>query len=87
MFEKLKQGKQQSLSDDYPVELQEITQALNQLIIQSQQRQSRYQDAMNDLAHSLKTRLAASIALIDDSSLTQQDKDQQIQQQTKQNAD
>ncbi|MDP5145550.1 ATP-binding protein [Shewanella sp. ULN5] len=78
---KLKQGKQQSLSDDYPVELQEITQALNQLIIQSQQRQSRYQDAMNDLAHSLKTRLAASIALIDDSSLTQQDKDQQIQQQ------
>ena len=78
---KLKQGKQQNLSDDYPVELQEITQALNQLIIQSQQRQSRYQDAMNDLAHSLKTRLAASIALIDDASLTQQVKDQQIQQQ------
>ncbi|UJF21075.1 ATP-binding protein [Shewanella sp. OMA3-2] len=75
---KLKQGKQQNLSNDYPVELQEITQSLNQLLDQNQQRQTRYQNAMNDLAHSLKTRLAASIALIDDTSLNAKDKESQI---------
>ncbi|MGZ9898034.1 ATP-binding protein [Shewanella gaetbuli] len=75
---KLKQGKQQSLSKDYPVELTEVTDALNQLLDQNQQRQQQYQNAMNDLAHSLKTRLAASIAILDEPSMQTKDKDAQI---------
>ena len=50
---KLKQGKQQNLSDDYPVELQEITQALNQLIIQSQQRSRCYERSRPQFKNSL----------------------------------
>ncbi|QIR14824.1 ATP-binding protein [Shewanella aestuarii] len=75
---KLKQGKQQQFSNNYPIELQEITQALNQLVDQNEQRQARYQNAMNDLAHSLKTRLAASVAIIDDKQLTANEKQLQI---------
>ncbi|QBF81576.1 GHKL domain-containing protein [Shewanella maritima] len=71
-LQQLKDGQKQSLENDYPVELTGITNSLNQLVSQSEQRQSRYQNAMNDLAHSLKTRLAATLAIIDDKSLTQE---------------
>jgi two-component system sensor histidine kinase PhoQ len=77
----LQQGHKKSLSQDYPVELQGITTALNQLMDQTDQRQTRYQNAMNDLAHSLKTRLAASIAIIDDDSLDRQQQHQKILEQ------
>lgn len=77
----LQQGRKKSLSEDYPVELHAITTALNQLMDQTDQRQMRYQNAMNDLAHSLKTRLAASIAIIDDDSLDRQQQQQKILQQ------
>ncbi|MGS0729538.1 histidine kinase, partial [Shewanella sp. 0m-11] len=62
-------GKAKSLSDGYPVELEGVTQALNQLLVQSSAQQQRYQNAMNDLAHSLKTRLAAVHAITDDRTL------------------
>lgn len=77
----LQRGQKNSLSQDYPVELQGITTALNQLLNQSDARQTRYQNAMNDLAHSLKTRLAASIAIIDDTKLNQQQQNQKILEQ------
>ena len=77
----LQQGHKKSLSQDYPVELHGITIALNQLMDQTDQRQTRYQNAMNDLAHSLKTRLAASIAIIDDDSLDRQQQQQKILEQ------
>ncbi|WP_351018188.1 ATP-binding protein [Shewanella sp. AC91-MNA-CIBAN-0169] len=77
----LQQGHKKSLSQDYPVELQGITTALNQLMDQTDQRQTRYQNAMNDLAHSLKTRLAASIAIIDDDALDRQQQHQKILEQ------
>jgi two-component system sensor histidine kinase PhoQ len=77
----LQQGHKKSLSQDYPVELQGITTALNQLMDQTDQRQTRYQNAINDLAHSLKTRLAASIAIIDDDSLDRQQQHQKILEQ------
>ncbi|MDF0535484.1 sensor histidine kinase [Shewanella yunxiaonensis] len=65
-------GKTKSLSAGYPVELEGVTQALNQLLRQSSSQQQRYQNAMNDLAHSLKTRLAAVHAITDDNSLDRQ---------------
>ena len=77
----LQQGHKKNLSQDYPVELLGITTALNKLMTQTDQRQTRYQNAMNDLAHSLKTRLAASIAIIDDKSLDQQQQHQKILEQ------
>ncbi|WP_394131043.1 ATP-binding protein [Shewanella maritima] len=80
-LDNLKNGQQQTLSKNYPIELQEITGSLNELLQQNQQRQTRYQNAMNDLAHSLKTRLAASIAIIDDKSLSQEQTKQRTLQQ------
>lgn len=77
-LQKLKQGSQKQLTYSYPIELEEITESLNQLLSQNQQRQSQYQNAMNDLAHSLKTRLAASVALIDDNTLNDVDKHAKI---------
>ncbi|MBR9728975.1 sensor histidine kinase [Shewanella intestini] len=71
-LQKIKDGHKTSLDDNYPIELGAITDSLNQLVSQSADRQIRYQNAMNDLAHSLKTRLAATIAIIDDKQLTQQ---------------
>ena len=77
-LQQLQGGQQRSLSDDYPEELTGITTALNQLISQADARQTRYQNAMNDLAHSLKTRLAASMAIIDDRDLDNEQQNRQI---------
>ncbi|MGL4612583.1 MAG: ATP-binding protein, partial [Shewanella sp.] len=80
----INQGKSQSLSEDYPVELEGVTQALNQMLQQSAAQQQRYQNAMNDLAHSLKTRLAAVHAITDDRELTQQSANEKIMEQISQ---
>ncbi|BAJ01708.1 ATP-binding protein [Shewanella violacea] len=77
-------GKTKALSQDYPVELEGVTQALNQLLSQSSAQQQRYQNAMNDLAHSLKTRLAAVHAITDDASLNKQEASERIMQQVSQ---
>ncbi|WP_041410262.1 sensor histidine kinase [Shewanella amazonensis] len=77
-------GKAKSLSDGYPVELEGVTQALNQLLQQSSAQQERYQNAMNDLAHSLKTRLAAVHAILDDKALHQQEVSEKVMEQVSQ---
>jgi|GEM_PF-871593 len=77
-------GKSTELSQDYPVELEGVTQALNQLLVQSSAQQQRYQNAMNDLAHSLKTRLAAVHAITDDATLDRQATSEKIMEQVSQ---
>lgn len=77
-------GKSKSLSDGYPIELEGVTQALNQLLQQSSAQQERYQNAMNDLAHSLKTRLAAVHAITDDKSLDRNGVGEKIMEQVSQ---
>jgi len=77
-------GKSTGLSQDYPVELEGVTQALNQLLVQSTAQQQRYQNAMNDLAHSLKTRLAAVHAITDDATLDKQATSEKIMEQVSQ---
>ncbi|BDM64700.1 sensor histidine kinase [Shewanella sp. NFH-SH190041] len=74
-------GNASALSEDYPVELEGITHALNQLLQQSANQQLRYQTAMDDLAHSLKTRLAAVHAITDDTQLSKQQMSERIMEQ------
>ena len=83
-LQSINEGKIKSLSDGYPVELEGVTQALNQLLVQSSTQQERYQNAMNDLAHSLKTRLAAVHAITDDASLSKQHASEKIMEQVSQ---
>ncbi len=57
-------GKRVSLSEDYPAELVGVTRSLNTMLEQAQARRARYENATKDLAHSLKTRLAAAEGLL-----------------------
>lgn len=51
-------GEQSRLDGQYPAEIAALTDNLNALIEQERARQTRYKDALGDLAHSLKTPLA-----------------------------
>lgn len=51
-------GSRQRIESAYPVELQPLTEGLNAMIVSERSQQSRYRNALNDLAHSLKTPLA-----------------------------
>lgn len=57
-------GAQPRIEGRYPSELAGLSHNLNLLIDQQQARQTRYQDALADLAHSLKTPLAAMRAAL-----------------------
>ena len=74
----IKQGKQAQLAEHYPEDLHNVTSALNELLFQQKESQERYKRSLNDLAHSLKTRVTVSQALLEDKSPT---KNLQINQQ------
>lgn len=61
----IENGRQGRLQGRYPRELAALTHHLNVLIDQQQARQIRYKEALDDLAHSLKTPLAALRATLD----------------------
>lgn len=61
----IEQGEQVRVEGSYPRELAGLTQNLNLLMDQERARQTRYKDALDDLAHSLKTPLAALRASLD----------------------
>ena len=54
----LEEGQRQSLSSDYPTELEGLAENLDRFVAHEQRSRSRYRRAMEDLAHSLKTPLA-----------------------------
>ncbi len=54
----VEQGEQEQLEKQYPDEIAPLTENINQLIQYERQQQLRYQNALADLAHSLKTPLA-----------------------------
>ena len=58
-LEALRQGTQGRLGGRYPQEIQELTQSINALLDFEHQRLQRQRHALADLAHSLKTPLAA----------------------------
>jgi two-component system sensor histidine kinase PhoQ len=57
-LEGVEQGKQNSLVETYPNELEQVTVQLNTLLNTEQNQRKRYRNALSDLAHSLKTPLA-----------------------------
>ncbi|MFM5140640.1 ATP-binding protein [Aeromonas rivipollensis] len=57
-IDEIRAGKREALSSGYERELQPLTESVNQLLENERQQSQRYQHALNDLAHSLKTRLA-----------------------------
>jgi len=57
-LEQIEAGRQCSIERDYPKELQRLTRNINTLLHHERAQQSRYRDALADLAHSLKTPLA-----------------------------
>jgi two-component system sensor histidine kinase PhoQ len=54
----IEHGQGERIDGDYPRELQSLRSALNTLLGQERSRQQRYRQALDDLAHSLKTPLA-----------------------------
>ena len=54
----IESGSQDALVEKYPKELGRLTDNINTLITQEHAQQSRYKNALSDLAHSLKTPLA-----------------------------
>ncbi len=61
----IENGEQARVGGSYPAELSGLTHNLNGLMDQERARQTRYKDALDDLAHSLKTPLAALRASLD----------------------
>ena len=66
MIRDIESGQQEVLPDDVPGELLPLTRSINELLRNEQQRQSRYRNALDDLAHSLKTPLAVTRNLAGD---------------------
>jgi two-component system sensor histidine kinase PhoQ len=60
-------GRRQRLSGGMPAELVGLARSLNALIETERRRQTRYRNTLDDLAHSLKTPLAAMRALLNES--------------------
>lgn len=54
----IENGNSEQLDEDYPKELQAVSQNLNLLIKSERKQQLRYRETLGDLAHSLKTPLA-----------------------------
>lgn len=61
----IEEGRQSHMQGSYPQEIATITGNLNTLIDQERARQTRYRDALDDLAHSLKTPLAVMRSALD----------------------
>jgi len=62
----IESGRQQQLEGVYPLEIKKLTDNLNALIKRERAQQTRYRDALADLAHSLKTPLAVIRATLTD---------------------
>jgi len=66
----IENGTQEIIENQYPPEIQVLSNSINQLIEHAQNRQNRYKNALGDLAHSLKTPLAVIRGVIEKSSST-----------------
>ena len=78
---RIKQGEQARVEGHYPSEIARLTDNLNTLIDQERSRQTRYKNALDDLAHSLKTPLAVMRTTLDASAALPTLQAQQLSQQ------
>lgn len=69
----LEEGRRDSLSSAYPLELQGLAENLDRFIAHEHRSRSRYRKAMEDLAHSLKTPLAVIRNALSDTTGNQSD--------------
>lgn len=77
----IENGQQEQLTDNYPSELQNVTQNLNILIDNERRQRQRYRDTLADLAHSLKTPLAVLRGLNSNTSINTPDNKHNIDEQ------
>lgn len=57
-LKQIEEGQQEAIKHHYPKEIQVLTKNINALLQQERKRQTRYRNALDNLAHSLKTPLA-----------------------------
>jgi len=69
----LEEGARESLSADYPKELEGLAENLDRFVAHEQRSRTRYRRAMEDLAHSLKTPLAVIRNALSEGAAAQQD--------------
>jgi len=62
-LQRVESGEQTEIGGDYPDELQPLTHDLNAMIVNERNQQTRYRNALGDLAHSLKTPLAVVVGI------------------------
>jgi len=62
-------GTQSRIESGYPTELTPLAEGLNTMIAAERNQQTRYRNALDDLAHSLKTPLAVLRGLVEDDSM------------------
>ncbi len=74
----IRNGKQAQISEHYPAEFETLSSSINQLITQSQAQNERYKNTSDDLAHSLKTRLASIKAIMENQRLTSSEMKNQV---------
>jgi len=78
----IEEGQQNRIEQNYPQEVHPLTEGINTLIKQQQQQQNRYRQALDNLAHSLKTPLAVLRGIGHEKTLAaenQQRLDEQVQ--------
>ncbi len=63
---RVESGEQANIESQYPDELTPLAAGLNTMILAERNQQSRYRNALDDLAHSLKTPLAVLRNVVDD---------------------
>lgn len=66
---RMRDRQQDRLTEDYPDELEEVTESLNQVLEAEREQRLRYRDRLADLAHSLKTPLAVLGGMAEDARL------------------
>ncbi len=67
---RIEMGHQPEIQSEYPDELRPLTQGLNAMIQNERNQQTRYRNALGDLAHSLKTPLAVVQGIVDEPQIT-----------------
>jgi len=69
-LQRIESGEQTRIESSYPDELRPLAQGLNAMIQSERNQQTRYRNALDDLAHSLKTPLAVLRGVVDDPGTT-----------------
>ena len=75
----IESGEQQQIKEDYPREIERLTDNINILLQQEREQKTRYRNALGDLAHSLKTPLAVLQGALTGHRSNQQDESMQEQ--------